>query len=177
MRLAEKSKRAFGLNRVSLVVLLVLACGGAESKDAESPEASVSETVTEAAPKASAKPSSPTAVQMIEKGAKKVPLVDTVAGPARYPEDGPQCPGCTSTGTWADDTGRIHRTWTSSSDGAALQKAMRDQLTKDGWSIQSALDQSGQLALDATKKQRRIAVLIASDNEKKGNLVSVIITP
>ncbi len=168
----ERSRRALGRNKISLVVLLVLACGGAESQDAEPPKP----TVTKAPIEAAAKPSAP-AVQMIEKGANKVPTIDTVAGPARYPKDGPECPGCISTGTWVDETGRLHRTWTSSADGAAIQKDMRDQLTKEDWNIESALNQSGQFALDATKKQRRIAVLIASDSKKKENLISVIITP
>ena len=168
----ERSRRALGRNKISLVVLLVLACGGAESQDAEPPKP----TATKAPIEAAAKPSAP-AVQMIEKGANKVPMIDTVAGPARYPKDGPECPGCISTGTWVDETGRLHRTWTSSADGAAIQKDMRDQLTKEDWNIQSALNQSGQFALDATKKQRRIAVLIASDSKKKENLISVIITP
>ena len=168
----ERSRRALGRNKISLVVLLVLACGGAESQDAELPKS----TETKAPIEAAAKPSA-SAVQMIEKGANKIPTIDTVSGPARYPEDGPECPGCVSTGTWVDETGRLHRTWTSSADGATIQKDMRDQLTKEDWDIQSTLNQSGQFALDATKKRRRIAVLIASDSKKKENLISVIITP
>lgn len=173
---AQRAKRVLGRKNISLVVLLVLACGGAESQDTESAKSTTSKAPVEAPVKAAAKPSAP-AVQMIETGANKVPTIDTIAGPARYPKDGPDCPGCSSTGTWADETGRIHRTWTSSGDGATIQKDMRDQLTKEGWSIKSALNQSGQFALDATKKQRRIAVLIASDSKKKENLISVIITP
>jgi hypothetical protein len=172
----ERSRRALGRNKISLVVLLVLACGGAESQDAESPKPTATKAPIEAPIKAAAKPSAP-AVQMIEKGANKVPTIDTVAGPVRYPKDGPECPGCISTGTWVDETGRIHRTWTSSADGASIQKDMRDQLTKKDWNIQSALNQSGQFALDATKKRKRIAVLIASDGKKKENVISVIITP
>jgi len=169
---AERSRRALSRNSIFLVALFVLACGGAESQGGEPTKPTPSEAPTQAA----AKPSAP-AVQMIEKDASKVPKIDTVSGPARYPEDGPECPGCILTGTWTDDTGRIHRTWTSSAQGADLQKEMRGQLTKKGWDIQTSLDQSGQFALDATKKQRRLAVLIASDSKKKENLISVIITP
>ena len=165
-----------------LIAALVLACGGAESQNAspESPpvhEASSETNKTkETTPPATASGAA-TGVPLIEEGAQKVPISETTAGPARYPEDAPKCDGCTETRTWLDETGRTHRTWSSESSGESIQKSMLDELKTQGWSIRSDLRQSGQFALDATKGSQRIAVLIAGDEETGKSLISAIITP
>jgi hypothetical protein len=172
----KRLQRALSRCPLWLITAMILACGGAESQDSTPAKPPVQETPSEAKP--TPQSTTPTTgVPLIEKGAQRVPTSETIAGPARYPNDGPECPGCTETGTWVDDTGRTHRTWTSPTPGDTIQKSMLKQLKSQGWEIRSNLQQSGQFALDATKNPRRIAILIASDEKTKENLVSAIITP
>ncbi|MEE3327247.1 MAG: hypothetical protein VX252_07935 [Myxococcota bacterium] len=172
MSFMKRRDHLVGRGQIWLLALVLLACGGAENQDAtpRTPSAKPASTET-----AAVKPTA--GVPMIEEGAQKVPIAETAEGPARYPEDGPDCPGCSVTGTWIDDTGRTHRTWTSTASGDTLQKNMLDQLKKNGWEIRSNLKQSGQYALDATKNGGRIAILIASDPKTRNNLISAILTP
>ena len=170
----KRSRRKVAPKNIGLLVMIVLACGGAESEEAVPPTPT---PVTEKAPAPSPAEDQASGVPMIEEGAKKVPTYETVAGPARYPENAPECPGCTLTGTWRDETGRTHRTWTSSKTGGEIQKNMLDQLSQKKWQIQSNLGQSGQYALDATKDGSRIAILIAYDEKSSDTLISAIVTP
>ena len=176
MLLLNRPHHTLGLCSLWLIAAMILACGGAESQDSAPAKPPVPEIAPEAKPSPpSAKPA--TGVSLIDEGAQKVPTIETIAGPAHYPTDGPECVGCTTTGTWVDETGRTHRTWTSQVPGDSIQKSMLKQLKSQGWEIRSNLQQSGQFALDATKKSRRIAILIASDDKKEGNLISAIISP
>lgn len=171
MWVMKRPGRTLGRKTIGFLALLLLACNGAESEEPTAPAPAVEKTAAESPSQTPA-----SGVPMIEEGAQKVPAYETVAGPARYPEDAPDCSGCTLTGTFTDKTGRTHRTWTSSKSGADIQKNMLEQLTAEKWQIQSNLSQSGQYALDATKDSARIAILIAQDGTNPGSLVSAIVT-
>ena len=176
MLLLNRAHDTLGRHSLWLIAAMTLACSGAESQDSAPAKPAAPEVQSEAKPTA---PSSAAAsgVPLIEEGARKVPTSETIAGPADYPNDGPECLGCTETGTWVDESGRTHRTWTSSKPGDSIQKNMLKQLRSQDWEIRSNIQQSGQFALDATKDSRRIAILIASDEKTGKTLASAIITP
>ena len=168
-----RSTRA--LSQTCVFLLLTLSCTVAESEPAESkPASSESIPIPKPAPERTA--ASPPAIQKIDAGGQKVPVGKTVAGPATYPKDAPNYPQATITATWLDKTGRIHRTSDSPASAEKIQLYMKNELKAQGWEIVSSFDQGGQYAIDATKDERRIAVLIADGTQEVQSKITVLIT-
>ncbi len=95
--------------------------------------------------------------------------------------DAPYYPAAVVVETCRSTDGRIKRVSSAPNTGEQVYVHMTRSLEVQGWTIESKLAQSGQFALDATKSNRRAAVLIADraiiepgDGQTR---ITVLVTP
>lgn len=109
------------------------------------------------------------------------PESDCVSVPvSAYPTDAPYYPAATTLTTCRSSDGRIEQVSTAPNSGEVIYAHMTRSLEVQGWAIQSKMAQNGQFLLDATKANRRAAVMIA-DREivesKQATRITVLVTP
>lgn len=97
-----------------------------------------------------------------------------------YPTDAPYYPAATTLTTCRSSDGRIEQVSTAPNSGEVIYAHMTRSLEVQGWAIQSKMAQNGQFLLDATKANRRAAVMIA-DREivesRQATRITVLVTP
>jgi len=98
-----------------------------------------------------------------------------------YPTDAPYYPAATTLTTCRSSDGRIKQISTAPNSGEVIYAHMTRSLEVQGWAIQSKMAQNGQFVLDATKANRRAAVLIADreivEAADGSTRITVLVTP
>ena len=146
------------------IAILTLSCS-AESEEAKS--------ATEAA----SQPPSPASSAGISEPIRRV-----IGGGTQLPADAPFFPGAQIEETGPGPDGRVKQVSISPAPAKTVYDTMAEQLEKKGWKIHSRMSDKGQFALDASKEDRRVAVLIADGKILKnagtsGTRITVLVAP
>ncbi|MAJ59080.1 MAG: hypothetical protein CBC48_03260 [bacterium TMED88] len=99
-----------------------------------------------------------------------------------FPVDAPSFPGARIEEMGPGPNGRVKQVSISAAPAQTVYDTMAEQLEKKGWKIHSRMSDKGQFALDASKDDRRVAVLIADGKVLKnagtsGTRITVLIAP
>ena len=132
---------------------------------------------TKSATEAASQPASPDSSAGISEPTRRV-----IDGGNQLPSDAPFFPGAQIEETGPGPDGRVKQVSISPAPAKTVYDTMAEQLEKKGWKIHSRMSDKGQFALDASKDDRRVAVLIADGKILKnagtsGTRITVLIAP
>ncbi|MCH2185379.1 hypothetical protein MK280_05855 [Myxococcota bacterium] len=107
---------------------------------------------------------------------------EAIGGGTGLPADAPSFPGARIEETGPGPDGRVKQVSISTAPAKTVYDTMAEQLEKKGWTIHSRMSDKGQFALDASKEDRRVAVLIADGKILKnagtsGTRITVLAAP